>query len=60
MEAISKYPVYLHDGTLFAIAIHLEIICEFHDIQASSNSYVRVRVVIHIDNKAVRQRSALT
>jgi hypothetical protein len=40
---------------LFAIAIHLVIICEFHDIQASSNSYVHV--VIHIDNKAVRQRS---
>ena len=38
---------------LFAIAIHLEIICDFHYIQASSNTYV----VIHIDNKAVRQRS---
>jgi hypothetical protein len=37
----------------FAIAIHFDAKCTFHNILQSSNAYV---VIIHIDNKTVRQR----
>ena len=37
-----------HFGGAFAIAIHLEVTCDFHDILLSSNAYV----VIHIDSSS--------